>query len=483
MLQNLTLLLLWQESKEKKMKKNILAFGLATFILSGCSALVKTPYQAPAVNIPQNFQHSKPNAKQISIDTHADCWWTLFGDTNLNGLVEQVLQRNNNLAIAGLTLKQARLKAGLAENQQGLRASASSSAGHTLNLHTGNDQSQGFSLNGNVSYEIDLFGQLARQTESAQWEALATEQDLQATAQSLVSTTAKLYWQLAYLHESKTTAEESLNNSQKLYKLVHIQYKAGAVSDVDLTQAAQAVQSQQANLSRIAQSLVETRTAIAVLLHIPVQQLDITEPKRLPQIHLPQISSGLPAEILSRRPDLKAAELRLRKALATKDATTASFYPSINLTGGLGSSSTSLTQLLKNPILTLGANLSLPFIQYNDMKKNIAISQLDYEKAILQYRQTLYQAFADVENALSNRTELDYQVTAQAKNLALSQKAERLVLVQYKYGAVALKNVLDQQENSRAAQLSLVNTKQSQYNAYVTLMQALGGSPVTQLPK
>ena len=219
-----------------------------------------------------------------------------------------------------------------------------------------------------------------------------------------------------------------------------------------------------------------------MLLHIPVQQLNLQEPQRLPQVSLPQIAAGLPADILSRRPDLRASELRLRESLANKDATTASYYPSINLTGKLGSSSTSLTELIKNPALTLGASLSLPFLQYNDMKKNIAISQLDYEKAIIQYRQTLYQAFADVENSLSARTELNQQVQLQQRNLELAEKAERLTDVRYRNGAVALKNLLDQQETTRAARLSLVNTKQNQYNAYVTLMQALGGSPISQLP-
>ena len=186
---------------------------------------------------------------------------------------------------------------------------------------------------------------------------------------------------------------------------------------------------------------------------------------------------------MSRRPDLKAAELRLRESLATKDATTASYYPSISLTGNLGSSSTSLTQLLKNPALTLGASLSLPFLQYNDMKRELEVSQLDYEKAIVQYRQTLYQAFADVENALSARTELSQQVQLQQRNLELAEKVERLTQVRYRYGAVALKTLLDQQETTRTARLTLVNTKQSQYNAYVTLMQALGGSPIQQLPQ
>ena len=453
--------------------------------LVGCAAVVKTPYQAPAVQTPTQFQYDKATSQQRQQALYADQWWTLFGDAQLNQLVDAVLAKNADLAVAGITLKQARLQAELAENQQKIRVSSSTglSTGHSFNLNDGNDTSSGLSAKTGLSYEVDLFGKLARQTEAKRWEALATEQDLQATAQSLIGTTAKLYWQLAYYNESHTTAEQSLATSQKLYDLVKVQYQAGAVSGLDLTQAEQSVQSQKASLSQIQQSLVETRTAIAVLLHMPVQQLSIDEPQRLPRLALPSIAAGLPADILSRRPDLKAAELRLRESLATKDATTASYYPSISLTGNLGSSSTSLTQLLKNPALTLGASLSLPFLQYNDMKRDLAISQLDYEKAIVQYRQTLYQAFADVENGLSARTELSQQVQLQQRNLELAEKVERLTQVRYRYGAVALKTLLDQQETTRTARLTLVNTKQSQYNAYVTLMQALGGSPIQQLPK
>ena len=451
--------------------------------LVGCAAVVKTPYQTPAVQTPTQFQYDKVTSQQRQQALYADQWWTLFGDAQLNQLVDAVLAKNADLAVAGMTLKQARLQAELAENQQKPRVSSTVSTGHIFDLNDGSDTSSGLSAKAGLSYEVDLFGKLARQTEAKRWEALATEQDLQATAQSLIGTTAKLYWQLAYYNESRTTAEQSLATSQKLYDLVKVQYQAGAVSGLDLTQAEQSVQSQKASLSQIQQSFVETRTSIAVLLHMPVQQLSIDEPQRLPRLALPSIAAGLPADILSRRPDLKAAELRLRESLATKDATTAGYYPSISLTGNLGSSSTSLTQLLKNPALTLGASLSLPFLQYNDMKRDLAISQLDYEKAIVQYRQTLYQAFADVENGLSARTELSQQVQLQQRNLELAEKVERLTQVRYRYGAVALKTLLDQQETTRTARLTLVNTKQSQYNAYVTLMQALGGSPIQQLPK
>ena len=453
------------------------AMLVASSTLVGCAAVLKTPYHAPAVQTPSSFQYDKTQATS-NYANYADRWWTLFGDTQLNQLVDQVIAKNTDLAVAGITLRQARLKAGLAADQQGPRVNSSVSTSQNIDVNSGDRSSNGLSLNAGVSYELDLFGKLARQTEAAKWEALATAQDLQATAQTLIGTTTKLYWQLAYLNESLSTAQQSLATSEKLYSLVNTQYQAGAVSGLDLTQAEQSVQSQKASLSQIQQSLVETRTALAVLLHIPVQQLNIQEPQRLPQVNLPQIQAGLPASILSRRPDLRAAELRLRETLATKDATTASYYPSISLTGSLGSSSTSLTELIKNPVLALGANLSLPFLQYNDMKKNIAISQLDYEKAIIQYRQTLYQAFADVENALSARTELNQQVQFQQRNLELAEKAERLTDVRYRNGAIALKNVLDQQQTTRTARLSLVNTKQSQYNAYVTLMQALGGSPI-----
>ncbi|WOE30442.1 MULTISPECIES: efflux transporter outer membrane subunit [unclassified Acinetobacter] len=446
--------------------------------LAGCAAVVKTPYQAPTIDIPAHFEYAQKSNDPLTPNRYADQWWTLFNDPQLNQLVNQVIAANPDLATAGINIKQAFLQAGLAQDQQGLRISASASGGHNFDLHSGDGSDKGISLNSGVSYEVDLFGKLARQTEAAKWEALATEQDLQATAQSLIATTAKLYWQLGYLNELDRVAVENLASTNKTYQLVQTQYKTGAVSGLDLAQAAQAVQSQKSTLSQIEQQKVETRTALAVLLNQTIQQLNITEPQHLPNVALPEIVAGLPASLLSRRPDLQASELRLRKTLANKDATTASYYPSISLTGSLGASSVSLTELLKNPVLSLGANLSLPFLQYNDMKKNIAISDLNYEKAIIGYRQSLYQAFADVENALSNRRALNTQVALQQRNVELAQRTEYLTQARYTHGAIALKNLLDAQETTRNARMSLVQTKQNQYNAYVTLMQALGGSPI-----
>lgn len=455
--------------------------------LVGCAAVVKTPYEQPSIAVPGSFQNNTALSKQIYDDVLANQWWTLFKDPQLNTLVEDVLSRNSNLAVAGINLQQARIQARQTQSQQGVRiGDARVSTGRQFSLDGDGDRSTGISLGyPGLSYELDLFGKLANQTEAARWEARATEQDLQATAQSLIGTTAQLYWQLAYLNERYSVVQQNLATAQKTYDLVRVQYRAGAVSGLDQTQAEQAIQSQQATLSQIEQQRVETRTALAVLMNMPVQQLSIQEPQRLPNIALPAIAAGLPASLLSRRPDLNAAELRLRKALANKDANKASYYPSISLTGSLSTgigTSTSLSDALKNPVATLGAGLTLPFLQWNDMKRDLQVNELEYEKAILQYRQTIYEAFADVENALSNRTELTKQVELQRRNVELAEKTERLTEVRYRNGAVALKNLLDAQETTRNARLSLVQTRQNQYNAYVTLLQALGGSPIKQLP-
>lgn len=454
--------------------------------LVGCAAVVKTPYQQPAINMPGSFQNNKVLSQQIHADILADQWWTLFKDPQLNNLVNEVLAQNTDLAVAGISLQQARIQARQAQSQQGVRVGdAGLTTRRSFDLEDG-DSSSSFGINyPGLSYELDLFGKLANQTEAARWEALASEEDLQATAQSLIGTTAQLYWQLAYLNERYSVVQQNLATAQKTYDLVRVQYRAGAVSGLDLTQAEQAIQSQQATLSQIEQQRVETRTGLAVLLHMPVQQLAIQEPSRLPNIQLPSIQADLPASLLSRRPDLRATELRLRKALANKDANKASYYPSISLTGNLTTgigSSTSLSNALKNPVATLGAGLTLPFLQWNDMKRDLQVNELEYEKAIMQYRQTMYEAFADVENALSNRTELTKQVALQQRNVELAERTERLTEVRYRNGAVALKNLLDAQETTRNARLSLVQTRQNQYNAYVILMQALGGSPIKQLP-
>ena len=259
-----------------------------------------------------------------------------------------------------------------------------------------------------------------------------------------------------------------------------MQYQAGAVSGLEVAQARQTEASQRATLADLEQQRVEKRNALAILFDAPPEQLPAAaQNPRLPNLeNLPAVPAGLPASILARRPDLQAAEQRLRKSLTNVDVVRTSYYPTLSLTGALGGSSTSLSRVLANPVATLGAGLVLPFLKLGEMQRNTAIARNSYEQAVVNFRQTLYAALADVENALSNKTQLQVQASAQERTLTLAQRTERLNEVRYRAGAVALKQWIDAQEARRNTQNSLIQIRLNQLSNMVTLMQSLGGSPV-----
>ena len=184
--------------------------------------------------------------------------------------------------------------------------------------------------------------------------------------------------------------------------------------------------------------------------------------------------------MLGRRPDLQAAEMRLRESLANVYATRTSYYPTLTLTGTLGSGSASLANVLGNPVATLGAGLVLPFLKFGEMQRNTAIAQSSYEQAIISFRKTLYSALADVENALSNRTQLQTQEARLTESLAQARRAEELTRIRYRAGAVAMKTWLDAQETRRTAEMALLDVQLNRADNLVTTYQALGGAPVLQ---
>jgi outer membrane protein TolC len=187
------------------------------------------------------------------------------------------------------------------------------------------------------------------------------------------------------------------------------------------------------------------------------------------------VQPGIPACLLGQRPDLLAAEQRLRKYLATVDGTRASYYPSFSLTGTLGTSSTSLVEIVKNPYAVLGAGLTLPFIQWNTMGLNVEIAQTDYEEAVINFRQKLYAALRDVENALSARRNYAEEIKYRRGNLELARKAEQLTAVRYQTGAVSLQVWLEVQEQRRDAEKALSVVRLAQFKNSITLYQSLGG--------
>ncbi|RRD39089.1 TolC family protein, partial [Comamonadaceae bacterium OH3737_COT-264] len=231
--------------------------------------------------------------------------------------------------------------------------------------------------------------------------------------------------------------------------------------------------------------------ALALLLHEPPASAPPAaappwlpqEPQTLPQHALPDIPAGLPAQVLARRPDVQAAEQRLRATLADGDAARASYYPAISLTGSLNSASRSLGDVLANPIGALGASLALPFLRQQEMRLSNAAAHANYEAATLQWQKTLLTALQEVENALSRRTQLAEQRRWLEEQLDAARQAETLNETRYRVGATALKTWLDAQEARRSAELALAANQLSQLENQLTLYKALGGDALLPAPQ
>jgi len=443
--------------------------------LGGCGGLLRSDYQPPATSAPAAWSHGPAaSAAQAGALAEGGAWWRNFGDPVLNGLIEGALARNNDLAAAAIRVRRAQYQAGLSEDQlfPQLGGTVNATRARTLSGERVTTRNNAAELT--VSYEVDLWGRLSRQRDAAQWEALATEQDRQSAALSLVGTTATLYWQTAFINQRIASSEESIAYARRTQDLVRAQYAAGGASALEMAEAEQTVASQQAAHALLVQARVEYANALAILFDGPPERT-MADPQRLPQYPLPEARAGVPAELLGRRPDLRASELRLREALATVDATRASFYPPLTLTGALGSASPTLSDLLQNPVGTLAAGLSLPFLQWNQMQLNIKISRADYEERVVNFRQSLYQAMADVENALSNRTQLRLQAQQLDASLRAARQAESLYEVRYRAGAVPLKDWLDAQEKRRTAEIARDENMLNRLVNQVTVYQALGG--------
>ncbi|KPH68113.1 transporter [Novosphingobium sp. ST904] len=435
----------------------------------GCAQAVRTSYSQPALPVDAAWDYAAQGADRLS----SVPWWNEFNDPGLTSLVDRVLVANADLAAAGLRLKKAHLAAEQA--RQGLfpsgNASLSSNASKLLNGGSPWSKSSAASLG--VSWELDLFGRLSAAADAAKWEDQASAQDLAETRLSLISTTAQAWWQLGLANEQITIGEESLSYVRRALELVRRQYDAGAVSRLELRDAEQSVAAQESSQTQLIQARVQALKALAALLDR--QSYDGAELRELPHQPLPAIAAGVPASLLGRRPDLAAAELRLRGTLASSDATVASYYPSLSLTGTLGTASSSLLKFFSDPAAGIGAMLSLPELNPAKVRLATGIARTDYDIAVQNFRQTFYDALRDTQTVLSAREQYVHQAGFAEDNYAAARDAERLYERQYRAGAIPLRSWLDAQERLRSARTSLIQNRFNQLVTQVQVYQALGG--------
>lgn len=437
--------------------------------LTGCVSL--TDYIRPDLPVGPAWSASAPtNTAPVS----ADRWWLALGDPALDILVGDVTARNNDVFAAALRARRARLQADLAANAMfpKLSGGLGTSTGLPLDEDAASTPSSLLSIG--VSYEVDLWGRLAAQRDNANFQAEATAEDYEAARLATIGMTIETYFRIAHANQSVASAESSLAYLRQTQALVRIQAESGAASDLELREVEQTVEMQAARISELKQARIVLRNMLTVLLNGTPSP--VREPQRLPRKRLPVIAAGLPADLLARRPDLRAAEARLRATLRGVDETRASFYPPITLTGALGTSSQQLVSFVSNPVATMGTGVVLSFLNLKDMKLTVAVSRAQYEEAAAGFRTALLNAFSDVANALGARADYAERGRRLHNAYVAAQEVERLTEARYRAGAITLRVWLDAQERRRAAEAALAEIRLAQLVNESTLYRALGGS-------
>jgi len=446
-----------------------LALCLSAALSAGCANTLKSDYHAPEVNYPASWSRGDAAADLAPFD------WNAFNDPHLDSWLRQVMASNNDVAIAVLRVYRARLDAervGIT-NDPGLKGSLGVDGKNQLNNSSG--WAKGSSASLSTSYELDLWGKIARQRDAAEWASHASEEDLRSgTPDAAFRGQQQLlaHW-LCEPADQCPPAEHRL--CQRDAALAGTRYRAGGTSSLDVVDAQQSLLAQENRLTGLQRERLQELNQQAVLLGAAPGN-PVVEPTMLPKGSLPKVNVNIPASVLMHRPDISAKEWRVREALATVDIKRTEYYPAFSLTGALGTSSSSLLTFLHNPVGSVGANLTLPFLEWRQQGVEIKVARNDYEQRVLEFKKLLYKAMSSIEDELSLRNQLLAQETRLREGLELARKSERLNEVRYRQGAARISFWLDAQEKRRQAELQLAENRFNQLQNLAKIYLEFGGS-------
>ena len=452
---------------------------VVTLSLGGCIKM-GPDYHRPDTNIqmPESYQYAPAERVLPELD---DQWWRVFNDPELNRLVEEVLQ--NNLDIKRATAAVLEVRAQLVETrgerfpQVGVEAGVERRQIPKPNSVSIDRTTTTYDLALPASFEIDLWGRLARAEEAARANLLQAEANRRTVAQTVVAETVTLYLQMESFERGIDIAKKLIESFRRSLTLVESRYKRGLTSVLDVRQARRVLAGAEATLPSLRQDLGTTQQALAVLLG----RYPETRPPRLqPEDYykrLEPVPPGLPSELLLRRPDIRAAEEQLVALNALVGVAKASRFPRIALTGSFGYSSEDLDRLFKpeNELWSIATGLSQPLFDAGQLQAAQRAAEARYQQGVAEYAKTVLTAFAEVEGAFLTREEQlkrrEYVVTF----LREAREAQRLAESRYEKGLVDFLTVLDTQRTRFEGEGDLVEVDFTLLNNRVNLHRALGG--------
>lgn len=457
--------------KKLKMSKNI-KFGLGLgfiVLLSGCSFRPDMPEVQTNVQMRYEFEQYNLNDK----------WWQEFNDEKLNELILSALANNSDLLIALNNLESARIQMNLSKIEF-LPNSTLSGSSTKSKANANQDSSNSHSLSGSASWEIDLWGRVRNSARAGIASFKASQYDYENAKLSIITSVANTYFTLVSLQNQEQILKDSLASYEETLSYRKAEYESGNVDELVYSQAKASVDDAKSQLVSLQDSLISTRTALALLAGKDTSFIlngDLIQTTPGDEISAPTIPSGLGADILERRPDVAAALKRLKAANAQIGVSIANFFPKISLTGVLGYASPEFDRLIVNEAKnwSYGGSLVMPLLDFGRTYQNTKIAYKDQNASLLNYDKTLKTALGEVHDALKLRQNASEKLKA-SRNLRDSwQKVFMLTKARFKEGYSTHLEYLDAQRGLLSARLSYAKARLGIANAVVEVYKALGG--------
>ncbi|MGB5064007.1 MAG: efflux transporter outer membrane subunit [Candidatus Competibacter sp.] len=460
------------------MHKTLLAAALGV-ALTGCA--VGPVYERPEVPIPAQWEVDLQTANDLA----NTAWWEQFRDPVLNNLIQTALQENKDVQIAAARVEEYIGRYGVTRSTQFPQVGANAAGARTRNTENGGvtlgeNPTNSFQVDLGVSFELDLWGKLRSATEAARAQLLATEEAKRTVILSLVSRLANSYVQLLDYDKQLAITQATLQTRGESVRINGLRFKAGLISELDYQQAVAEYQNAAVQVPLLERQIAQQENAISLLLGRNPGR--ISRGVTLDLLTLPQIPGGLPSDLLERRPDIRQAEQQLIAANALIGVAKAAFFPSISLTGFLGTASTDLSDLFKGPSNTwqFAGQLLQPIFTGGALTGQLQVAEAVQQQALLNYQQVIQKAFAEVDDSLIAVGKLREQLKDEALQVKALQRYLDLATLRYQNGYSDYLTVVDAERNLYTAQLQYVQDQGTLYTAMVSLYAALGGGWVNQ---
>ncbi|TDQ58984.1 NodT family efflux transporter outer membrane factor (OMF) lipoprotein [Mesocricetibacter intestinalis] len=420
----------------------------------------------------QDFKQYEEITAQYNIK---EDWWTLYQDSQLNKVVEQALLNNKDLAKAAISVNSALYKANLLGADLVPSFSGSTSSSATKNIREGGNSSISHGGSLSVSYTLDLWRRLADAASAGEWTYAATQQDMESTRLSLINSVVTTYYQIAYLNDAITAAQDSVNYYSQINNIMQNRLSQGIADRASTDQAQQSVLSARNTLISYQTERKTAEQTLRNLLNLkPNEALNINYPHIL-NVKNTEVNLNVPFSTIANRPDVKGYQYRLNSAFKDAKAMQKSWFPTISLGAGLSSEGTKVNNAFNVPLASGTLGISLPFLDWNHVKWNVKISEAAYETAKLNFEQSITSALNDIDTNYFSYTQVKQNFANLQQKYEYDKRITQYYRNRYNAGVSELREWLNAANTEKASQISILNAKYSLIQSENAIYSSMAG--------